>query len=457
MNSVQLRVPRQLWPRLSAEMSRRRPHEGVVFGLVSHASVNGRSLVLVRDLVVPPESAFLPSNGHGARWSGAFSIELLNRAMEKNLGIFIFHSHGGGRKVRLSEGDLSSAGELLPRYQMMAPDRPHGSVVFASESVDGVVALPNRDALTRALSVQCIRDGRLCTWPLPEASDDEYEEFRLRPVADSPLIRKIIKASVVAVVGLSGGGSQVIPHLAAMGVGEIIGIDPQAADSSNRVATPQVGWIDAKLRIAKTTSARWRVRFINPLTRFTGIKASIPDPTALAAIKRADIVIGSVNNYHARADINEIAWRYCIPYIDIGLRVATHAQEGQPDRMARQRGIPGQRFTALPGGPCLWCAGFLTEQKLRDETGDRGRSYLQGSSDGDALVSCFNGVLAAEAAAEALRLLSGTGGDREARLQYDGEEGTLEAMIVRSKAECALCTDVLAAGDPLWIPIRRGD
>jgi len=329
---------------------------------------------------------------------------------------------------------------------MLIPDRPHGSVVFAKDSAAGLVALPNSDEFCDALTVRCIQDGRLATWPLPRVGDQEYKGFLLRPIADSPLIRHILRGSVVAVVGASGGGSQVTPHLAAMGIGEVISIDPQRADRSNMLATPNLGWIEALLGIHKVTSARSRGWLTTLHTKFTCVRASVPERKALEALKRADVIVGCVNNLHARADLNEIAWRYCIPLVDIGLRVTT-------DLSDRLTGVPGQRSTVLPGGPCLWCTDFLTDEKLRAETGGRGRSYLQGPNDRDALVSCFNGVLAGEAAAEVLRLLSGLGPNREMRLQYDGQDGTLQPVIVKPRKGCELCNEALSAGDPVWAPL----
>ena len=137
-------------------------------------------------------------------------------------------------------------------------------------------------------------------------------------------------------------------------------------------------------------------------------------------------MVGCVNNYHARADLNEIALRYCIPYVDIGLRLRT-------DSADQLTGVPGQRTTVLPGGACMWCTEFLTDVKLKDETGGLGRSYLEGPNDRDAFVSSFNGVLASEAATEVLRLLTGVGGGRDMRLQYDGLEGTLQPLFVKSR------------------------
>lgn len=455
MSDIQVRIASDLSRRLIEGISQPGTREAVVFGLASHASTSTRELVLVRELVIPPESAFLPSAGHGARWSGAFSIELLNRALHRKLGVFIFHAHSGDRTVRMSGDDLGSARELLPRFQTVIPERPHGSVVFSRASAAGVVLMPGNDALTDHVGVRCLQDSWLHTWPLPTATEGEYQDFQRLVIANAPLIRKILKNAVVAVVGLSGGGSQVIPYLAALGVGEIIGVDPQRVDQTNRSSTPNFSWIEAKLGVYKVTAAGWRAWLANRRTRFTGIRASVPEPAALEALKRADIIIGCVNNYHARADLAELAWRYCMPYIDIGLRVMTNSPVPPVEGLERVTGVPGQIFTALPGAPCPWCTDFLTEAKLENETGGRGRPYLQSASGHEAFVSPFNGTLAADAAAEVLRLLSGLGRDRAPRRQYDGQSGALLPMVVKRRADCRFCSDFLAAGDPIWRPIHR--
>lgn len=149
----------------------------------------------------------------------------------------------------------------------------------------------------------------------------------------------------------------------------------------------------------------------------------------------------------------ELAWRYCIPYIDIGLRLITKDNaDTDPKPLSA---FPGNLFTALPGKACLWCTDFLTEAKLSAETGGLGRSYLKDSSGRNALVSCFNGTLAAEAAAEALRLITGLDTRRECRRQYDGFTGTLLEMSSNRNKYCPRCATDLSAGDPVWRPLHQ--
>jgi len=381
-------------------------------------------------------------------------IELLNQALKKKLGLFIFHAHPNVTNVSMSRDDLSSADDLLPRFQLVFPDRPHGSVVFGSESVDGVILMPKATKFLDRFNVRVIENHRIRTWPTVDAPSAERLQLARQPLTATPLLRSLLARAVVAVVGLSGGGSQVVSHLAALGIGEIIGIDNQCVDRSNRLATPNLGWFEALLRISKGTAAKFRVWLTNRETTFAPVKARIPEKEALDALKRADIIVGCVNNLHARADLSDAAARYCIPYVDIGLGLIP--DESAPGKLKPLVAIAGNLFTIIPGGPCLWCADFLTKAKLDDETGGRGRSYLRDGSDRDAYVSCFNGILAAEAAAEVLRLIVGLESRREFRRQYDGFTGTLLEMAIPRKPTCHVCSSVLAAGDPVWQPISQG-
>ena len=447
MNELQVRIPSGISQSLLREIRREAHRESVVFAFASHARTSSRDLILVREIVVPPESAFLPPRGHGARWSGAYMVGLLNRALETNLGLFIFHAHDGD-DVRMSSDDLRSAHDLLPRFQSIVPNRPHGSIVFGNYSVDGMVQMPYARNTTDRLTVRLLERNSVRTFPLPNIGEDRQLLLR-QPLTVSALLRTILRRLVVAVVGASGGGSQVIPQLAALGVGEIICIDDQRADQSNRLASPNLGWIDAALGLSKVTAAKYRAWLVNREVRISAIRARIPEQKALDALKRADLVIGCVNNLHARADINEVAWRYCIPYIDVGLRMVTDSSPAaQEPRPVVQ--YPGNLCVSIPGEPCLWCSGFLSDTRLLQESNGQGRSYLQDPGGSDVFVTCFNGTLASEAVAEALRLVTGLDCRREFRRQYDGFEGSLLQMSVAKDEACRLCSSGLATGDPNW-------
>src|SRR5690348_5074748 len=95
MSDLQVRIPSDVLENLRGGLSQRVVgRQPVVFGLASHADTRRGRHVFVREVIAAPVTAFLPSDGHGARWKGAYMIELLNRALAERLGLFIFHAHG---------------------------------------------------------------------------------------------------------------------------------------------------------------------------------------------------------------------------------------------------------------------------------------------------------------------------------------------------------------------------
>jgi hypothetical protein len=457
MSELQVRIPSDVLNNLRKALSQAvMGREPVVFGLASHADTDWVRLVLVREIVAPPEIAFLPSAGHGARWKGAYMIELLNRALAEKLGLFIFHSHGrfdpahgSSDTVGMSLDDLQSASALLPKFQSVAPNRPHGSIVVGDRSAAGHVLMPGSRAFTESFSTRFFTNTMI-TSPRP-GTKDELLLLDRQPIAANPIVTRILGDTTVAVVGLSGGGSQVVPQLAALGIGTIIGIDDQRVERSNLYATSRLGWLDMALGRKKTSVGKTGAWWVNTRSRFIGVDARVPKPAALDAVKAADIVVGCVNNLHARADLMELCWRYCIPYVDIGF-AATVKQRWEKPGPPPLTGLPGNVFVGVPGGACMWCTEFLTKEKLDAVTEGRGRSYLRDQKDQDAYVLSFNGLLASQAVSEVLQLLVGyaTSDSQRTYRRFDGMSGSMLECTVRRKAGCDLCNSVLAAGDPVW-------
>ena len=147
-------------------------------------------------------------------------------------------------------------------------------------------------------------------------------------------------------------------------------------------------------------------------------------------------------------DLQEICWRFLIPYVDVGLLIDSEFQNMEVEG---GHWIGGNVYTLLPGSACLWCTGFLTDSKLAAETGGRNRSYLRNAPAAAQVVS-FNGVLASQAVSEALQLITGFASRTPVSrmLKYNGVLGTLENWIIQPRPTCPACLRNLSAGDTLW-------
>jgi hypothetical protein len=449
-NKAQLRIPYDLAQRIRQTLND--PwlhHEPVVFALASANRTN--QYALIQRLVHAPESAFIPSLGHGAKWSAQWNIELMNLCAESSLGLVIFHRHGGTH-VALSNDDRESASQLLPYFQSFVPNRYHGSIVIGDHSTAGLVWCPGFNHPIEEVEVRFL-GSHIETLASNSHKREEWEEFQRVPLAENRINREIMRKASVAVIGLSGGGSQIVTQLASWGIGNIIGIDPQNYGFENRLATDCPWFIDLACGVRKTSVAKRQCFLVNRSTKFQAIPAEITSPIAVRALKTADVIVGCVNNLQARADLLEISGRFGIPYIDIGFKIALGTMLG----VSELSSLPGNSFTIIPGDFCLWCTGFLTKSKLEMEAGGTDRSYLNLKSDSphtgrNAYVSSFNGLLAGHAATEVLQVLlgwrNGTTGSRY--YVYNGVTGEMQLWAGKKNDNCNHCNNVVHAGDPIW-------
>lgn len=444
---IQIRVPARIDGDLKEAVKPTGHRESIAFALVSHARTRHGLLVLVRKVVSLPPEAYVATADHGAKWKGEAMLPILNEALATNSGIVLFHVHQPRGAVGLSSDDRQSARQLLPVFQNLLPNRPHGSVVFSADHVAGMLLLPDNDEITEDLSLRWVGKvmvdipGVLTSGDQAPHPDTYHRQMLLIGSRGQSLVRD----ATVVVVGLGGGGSHEVQQLAHMGFGRIIGVDHDRASESNRHRLIGIERIDVLLRRLKTKIMARMVRRINRSIRFEGVPFVIPDQRAIEALKEADVIIGCVDTVHARADLQSLAWRYLIPYIDVGLLIVP----GVPGE--RDLAIGGNISTFIPGGPCGWCTGLISQEKLDGETGGRPRSYLK-DMDAHAQVVSFNGLLASQAATDALQLVTGFAPpDKDDYIRkFDGVEGTLAKWIVKRKPSCTTCAEALAAGDVIW-------
>src|SRR4051794_10822052 len=74
----------------------------------------------------------------------------------------------------------------------------------------------------------------------------------------------------------------------------------------------------------------------------------------------------AIDGYRGRRELEIACRRYLMDCIDIGMDV--HG-EGRPV-------IGGQVIVSSPGGPCMTCMGFLTDEKLGAEAARYGKRRL---------------------------------------------------------------------------------
>lgn len=215
----------------------------------------------------------------------------------------------------------------------------------------------------------------------------------------------------VGVVGLGGGGSHVVQQLAHLGLQRLVLFDADRVEHSNLNRLVGATQRDAESRMLKVEVARRMVLGLNPSAKLRCVAERWQSQPEL--LRGCDVIVGCVDGFAERRELESCARRHLIPYVDIGLDV--HCVEGLPPEMA------GQVILSMPGSPCMQCMGFLSEKNLAREAARYGDAGIRPQ------VVWANGVLAATAVGLVVDLVTGWTRDLNppVYLSYEANRGTV--------------------------------
>ncbi|MDZ4369277.1 HesA/MoeB/ThiF family protein [Sphingopyxis sp. H115] len=246
-----------------------------------------------------------------------------------------------------------------------------------------------------------------------------------------------LRSVTVGLVGLGGGNSHVVQQLSHVGIGRLVCVDDDIVEDSNlnRLIGGRSADLDPALH--KTSIAERMVRGL--VEGAEAVFLPCRWEAAREELARCDIIVGGLDSYRARSELEGFCRRLMIPYIDMGMDV-----HDVGDGFA----IGGQTILSMPGGPCLWCMGMLSEPRLAEE------AQRYGAAGGKPQVVWPNGVLASLAVGLVVQLVTPwtKAPLASAYLEYDGNRQQV-ATSNRLKAIAGQpCTHYPAndVGDPLF-------
>lgn len=251
--------------------------------------------------------------------------------------------------------------------------------------------------------------------------DDEqlerYSRHILLPEVDLVGQEKLI-ASKVLLVGLGGLGSPTAMYLAASGIGEIIINDHDTVDLGN--LQRQIVHTTHDLNRQKTESARAHLHAINPDVDIHTIGHRLAAAELAQYADHVDVVIDASDNFTTRYAIN----RACVDTRTPLVWGAATRFDGQATTFKNDH----------EEGPCLNC--LYPNRADRDVTD---------SCNENGVFAPLTGIIGSIMAAEAVKLLVGTGLTLQGRLLRINA-ATLECRQSRFTKDprCGSCTPILA-------------
>lgn len=252
-----------------------------------------------------------------------------------------------------------------------------------------------------------------------------------------PNADELISQCTIGLAGLGGGGSHIVQQCALIGFQRFILFDDDIVEESNLNRLVGAGTVDALAQTLKLHVAKTIIYGLQSRASVTGFAAKWQENPE--ALRECQIVFGCVDDYQGRHELEVACRRYLMHYIDIGIDV--HGKDSPV--------IGGQVILSSPGGPCMRCMGFLTDEKLAQE------AARYGTAGSRPQVVWPNGVLASTAVGIAVDLVTDWTHRRpsNAYLVYDGNESTVKPSITLRNFEFTECPhfSLSAIGDPLFV------
>lgn len=222
--------------------------------------------------------------------------------------------------------------------------------------------------------------------------------------------QEALKAASVLVVGLGGLGCAAAQYLAAAGTGQLTLLDFDTVALSN--LQRQILHRDARINMAKVTSAATELAAINPHISLECINGDLADEALQALVTRHQVVLDCTDNVAIRDRLNRFCFHSKTPLVS-----------GAAIRMEGQISV----FTYGEQEPCYRCLSRLF-----------GENALTCAEAG--VMSPLVGIIGALQAMEAIKLLAHFGEPAVGRLVlYDAMTTQFRTITLPKSPHCEVC------------------
>jgi hypothetical protein len=346
-----------------------------------------RSLRLVVREVVPAMDGvdYVPGVRGYRHLDGAFVTRQLRRAKDLGLVYLAAHNHGGEGQVTFSRSDLDSHERAYPTL-LSANGEAVGGLVLSRRAVAGDIWLPGgaRAALALTSIVGDVLDRRtdngvLYGGPPESRTAPQDATFARQALIFGSVGQELLREMRVGIVGAGGVGMLIVQALSRLGVGQFVIADPDHVTLSNLPRLPEarmrdatgwlgngvVGRIGRRLGLSHPTSkvdlARRIIAHANSQVQVNAVRGDIADDPVASQLRSCDFIFLAADTMLARDVVNQIAYQYLIPTLQVGSKVVLNSANGS---VADIFGVV-RSLGAAPG--CLRCNGLVNVAKLTEE------------------------------------------------------------------------------------------
>ena len=423
--------------------------ESCAIVLANVVDVGGEIRLLVSEVIIAPPEAYAHRKEEFAELKPEFIVPIAKRARANRNSIIFCHTHPasvgepffspiddqGERQLALFLADRVP--EVIHAALVIGPGGCRARKLGANEEVGVVEVGTCRRVL---FSPNTPANAAI------ENHDRQIRAFGKQGQAD-------IERLKIGIVGLGGTGSIVANQLAHLGCKNFVLIDPDEVETTN--LNRLVGSIPEDIGILKVDVAKRAITTVSPSAKIVKLKGNITDDTTAKELISSDFIFCCTDSHASRAVINQVAYQYFIPCIDMGVSISTK------DGVVAY--ITGRVQMLSPGLGCLACGNILDgniirREMMNDEQREADPYFQGGNGEPQPAVISLNGTMSSLAITMFLGAVTNI--PATARLQfYDGIKGVLRSAVQSQNPSCIVCSEngALGLGHQWALPVKRSN
>jgi len=419
--------------------------ESFAFAMARPVRIGKGWRLLVVSIHVPSPEDYEERTIFNVRPTAAFRLRVEKRARQDGMVLVYIHSHPMQAGIpAFSPTDDATEAALAPYARTRLGEGPHVSLLIGAQGVTARV-------MADAAPVAVFEVGRRVLSYIPGALFVVGEEHDRQIRAFGEAGQRAIAALTIAIVGLGGTGSVIAQMLAHMGVRKFVLIDPKRLTKTNlsRVA----GTRPDDVGRAKVEVAQRMIKSIAPDAEVTICEGDVLEASVGAMVLGVDFVFCCTDSHGSRSFLNQLAYQYYIPVIDMGVVINV-----ENDRITH---FGGRVQMLAPGLGCLVCRdGILSPDEVRwDLSNAEARAadpYFNTRVQVEQpAVMSLNSAVAAQAGTMFLAAVAGIPGEARSQL-LRGMQGDLRRLDDSPRRGCVNCSKngYFGQGDNYNLPKR---
>lgn len=402
--------------------------------------------LLTADFVIPEADAYLRRGPLEAQLSPDFVARVTKRAAREGFGLVFVHSHPGPEPPQFSMMDDDGEEHLEAFLRRRVPDATHTALVVSAGGAAARVL--GSDDPIRVIEIG-VRRGVLFDGEHPQRRTPAGEYDRQVRTFGAEGQHRLSQLSV-GIVGLGGTGSIVAQELVHLGVRRFMLIDPDIVERTNLNRLANAAPSD--LGRPKTDVARRYIETIAPSAQVEALVGDVMKASVATRLAEVDILFGCTDSHGSRAVLQQIAYQYLVPCIDMGSTIVVS------DGLVTH--VQGRVQMLAPGLPCLTCSRVLDSNEVRRDmmTAFERQTdpYILGARDPAPAVMSLNGTVASLAVTMLLAAVTEFGGNAR-HLLYNAISSSLRVIAPTAQPGCFICSrdGALARGDDAPMMARQ--